>query len=154
MNTTYTKQVTIHADQESTWQVITQNSFVQDFLPEVKKDLTGMGKYVCQTHPRLRQAGPGYVAPGQAIGWNAGAGTAIRLPRKDVAANIESVDITVEGQGEYTKVTIEVNYNPQFGNRFFLARRCVRGLFGLKLQVLKKDLEKNTKQADWNPAFA
>ena len=153
MNTTYTKEVSIHADQATTWEAINQTRFVKDFLPEVQKDTDGFGEYVRQTHRRIDQVGPDYVAPGHAMGWSAGAGTAIRLVRKDVEANIESVDIQVEGQGEYTKVRIEVNYNPEFGNRYFLARRCVRGLFGFKLDILKKDLETNNK-IDWVPAFA
>ena len=153
MNTHYRKEVSIHADQAVTWAAITQTRFVQDFLPEIKKDLDIMGEYVRHTHPRSDQVGPDYVAPGQAIGWSTGAGTAIRLPRKDVEANIESVDIKVEGQGEYTKVTIEVNYRPELGNRFVLARRCVRGLFGMKLDILKKDLEANT-ETQLIPAFA
>ena len=153
MNMTYTKQVSIHADQETTWAAITQARFVQDFLPEVQKDLTGMGEYVQQTHPSKDQVGPDYVAPGQAIGWSAGAGTAIRLPRKDVNGNIESVDIKMESQGETTKVSIEVNYQPELGKRLLLARRCVRGLFGMKLDVLKKDLEANS-ETQFVPAFA
>ena len=87
------------------------------------------------------------------MGWSTGAGTVIRLPRKDVAANIEHVDIRIEGRGEYTQVTFAVQYAPQFGKHYFLAHRCVRGLFNLKLNVLKKDLEAQ-QQTDWVPAFA
>ena len=154
MNTTFTKEISIQADVNSTWDAISQTGFVKDFLPEVKKDLQGMGEYVRRTHPNAEQLGPDYVVPGQAMGWSAGAGTTIRLPRKDVQANIESVDIRIEGQGQFTQVTIEVNYAPEFGQYFFLAHRCVRGLFGMKLTVLKEDLEKNAPQLDWVPAFA
>ena len=154
MNTIYQAQTTIHADVETTWAAISEARFVQDFLPEVKKELGGMGEYVRRTHRRAGEIGPDYVAPGQAMGWSQGAGTAIRLPRKDVDAHIESVDIRVEAQGEYTRVTIDVEYAPKFGERYFLARRCVRGLFGFKLQVLKKDLETKQTKIDWVPAFA
>ena len=150
---TYTKEITVKADRDTTWNAITQTRFVQDFLPEVKKDLSGMGEYIRRTHPNATLIAPDYVAPGQAMGWSAGAGTAIRLPRKDVEANIESVEIRLEAQGETTKVTFAVQYAPQFGKHYFLAHRCVRGLFNLKLNVLKKDLEAQ-QQTDWVPAFA
>ena len=153
MKTTYTKEITIAADVATTWDAITAPRFVKDFLPEIKKDLQGMGEYVKATHPRMNHVGPDYVAHEEAIGWSAGAGTAIRLPRKDVEANIEAVDIQVEGQRGFTKVRIDVQYAPEVGNRYILARRCVRGLFGMKLDVLKKDLEKHT-EIDWVPAFA
>lgn len=154
MNTTFTKEITIRADAATTWAAMNQTRFVKDFLPEVKKDLQGMGEYVLRTHPNADQVAPDYVASGEAMGWSTGAGTAIRLPRKDVEANIESVDIRVEDQGEYTKVRIEVNYAPDFDKHFILAHRCVRGLFGMKLNVLKKDLESSSKQIDWMPAFS
>ena len=154
MNTFYSKEITIKADADTTWDAITQSRFVKDFLPEVKKDLQGMGEYIRRTHPNAALVAPDYVAAGEAMGWSTGAGTAIRLPRKDVEANIDSVDIRVEGRGQYTKVAIEVHYNPVFGERYFLARRCVQGLFGMKLDVLKKDLETSKTQIDWMPAFS
>lgn len=153
MNTTYTNQISIKADAETTWQAITQTRFVQDFLPEVKKDLKGMGEYIRRTHPNAALVAPDYVVAGRAMGWSTGAGTAIRLPRKDVEAHIESVEVRIEPRGEYTRVTFEVQYAPEFGKHYFLAHRCVRGLFNLKLNVLKKDLEAQ-QQTDWVPAFA
>ena len=154
MNTTYSKVITIKADADSTWDAITRTRFVQDFLPEVKKDLSGMGDYIRRTHPNATLVAPEYVVRGQAMGWSAGAGTVIRLPRKDVEANIENVEIRIEAQGEYTKVTFEVQYAPELGKHYFLAHRCVRGLFGMKLDVLKKDLETSKAQIDWMPAFS
>ena len=154
MNTTYTKQISIKADAETTWKAITETRFVQDFLPEVKKDLQGMGEYIRRTHPNATLVAPDYVAPGQAMGWSTGAGTDIRLPRKDVEAHIESVEVRIEGRGEYTQVTFEVQYAPEFGKHYFLAHRCVRGLFDLKLNVLKRDLETDKTQIDWMPAFS
>ena len=154
MNITFTKEIIIQSDQSSTWEALRQPGFAKDFLPEIKKDLQGMGDYIRRTHPNAALVAPDYVVPGFAMGWSAGAGTAIRLPRKDVDARIESVDIRVDSVGSYTKVTIEVNYSPDLGKHFFLASHCVRGLFSMKLDVLKKDLENSSKQIDWMPAFS
>ena len=79
-----------------------------------------------------------YAISGQAIGWNKVAGTDIRLPRKDVNANIDAVDIKLEELGNYTKVIVVVTYDPRIVDKhFILAHRCIRGLFGIKLNVLK-----------------
>lgn len=154
MNTTYTAQTTIYTDIEDTWEAITQPSFVKEFLPEIKKNLTELGTYVRNTHSSVDRVQPCYAIPGQAIGWNKVAGVDIRLPRKDVNANIDAVDIKLEEHGNNTRVIIEVTYNPRFGKHFILAHRCIRGLFGIKLNVLKNELEANNDRAQLTPSFA
>ena len=64
------------------------------------------------------------------------------------------VEIQLEADGASTKVTILVAYNPKLGKNFFRTHRCVRGLFNIKLDVLKKYFETNFKEVDWVPAFA
>lgn len=154
MNITHKTTIKIQADQMQVWEAITQTRFVQDFLPEVKKDLTGMGEYVRNTHQNTQRVLPAYAVTGKNIAWNAVNGTTIALPRKDTQANIEMVDIQLQAQGDFTKVTIEVNYNPKFGKNFFETQRCLRGLFGIKLNVLKQELEADLQEDyNWAPAF-
>ena len=153
MNATYKAQTTIHASTDAVWNAIARESFVKDFLPEVKKDISAMGEYIQTTHRNASSVLPSYAVTGRAIGWNTGAGKTIRLPRKDVHANIEAVDIQLESHENDTKVTIEVTYNPKVGKNFMLANRCVRGLFSIKLNVLKQDIEPDYQHTSWLPAF-
>lgn len=154
MNTTYTAKTTINADIEDTWEAITQPNFVKEFLPEIKKNMNELSAYVRNTHRNAESVQPTYAVRGQAIGWNKVAETDIRLPRKDVNANIDAVDIKLEERGNYTRVIVEVTYNPRIGKNFMLAHRCIRGLFGIKLNVLKKELEADTNRTQLTPAFA
>jgi len=154
MNMTHTAKATIQADVDTIWEAITETDFVKDFLPEVRKNLQAMGEYAQATHRNAQQVLPAYAVPGQAIGWNAVTGTTIALPRKDTPANIEAIDIQLEKNARGTKVTIEVQYNPKLGENLFETRRCLKGLFGIKLNVLKQDLEADQAPAHWMPAFA
>ena len=154
MKTTYKAQITVQTDVEEAWNAITQKNFVKEFFPEIKKDISNLGEYVLRTHKNLEQLAPSYMVLNQAIGWANSGTTEIKLPRKDVDANIESIDILLINKGEYTTVKVEVNYSPKIGKNFFLAHRCVRGLIAIKLAVLKKDLELNNNQIGWSPAIA
>ena len=154
MNITYKNTINIHADKDTTWEAITATKFAADFLPEVKKDITGMGQYVQHTHRNADRVMPAYVTSGQAIGWTAQAGNRIELPRVDTQANIQTVDIELTDRGDYTEVTIEVNYQPRLDRMFFETRRCLSGLFNIKANVLKNDLETNQETEVFAPAFA
>ena len=149
---THTAKVTINADITTTWDAITENGFVKDFLPEVQKDITGMGEYVQRTHQNATRVMPAQVTPGQFIAWTTQAGTRIELPRQDTQANIQAVEIQLKEKGVFTEVTIEVNYNPDMNTKVFETRRCLKGLFGIKLNVLKNDLEAE-QHMQWAPAF-
>jgi carbon monoxide dehydrogenase subunit G len=154
MNTTYTTKATINASIEDAWEAITKPSFVKEFLPEIKKNINEMSSYVRTTHRNAENVQPCYAVYGQALGWNKVAGTDIRLPRKDVEANIDAVDIKLEERGNNTRIIVEVTYNPRVGKNYLLAHRCIRGLFNIKLNVLKKELEANTDRTQLTPAFA
>ena len=154
MNTTYKTQIKVQADINSTWNAVTQSSFAKAFFPEIKKDLTCMGEYVRKTHKNAEQVLPSYMIPHRAIGWTTGAGTTIELPRKDVHANIESIDLQLDEQGNNTIVSIEVVYAPNIDKHFFFTNRCVKGLMDIKLAVLKQDLETDSHQAGWEAALA
>ena len=141
MNIRYTTQINIHADMDTTWQAITHESFTKDFLPEVKRNTQGMSEYIQTTHKNSRRVSPSYVIPGRAVSWNANLGTVIRLTRKDIHAQVETVEIRLEEQGAYTKVMLNVDYQHKLGRGMILAFKCIRGLFKIKLSVLKKELE-------------
>jgi len=152
MKTTYRAHTIIHANATAVWDAITQDSFVKDFLPEVKKDNTAKSEYIQTTQRNDARVLPSYAVKGQSIGWNSGAGKVIRLPRKDTPANIEAVDVHLDAFEDYTKVTIEVSYDPEFGKRFFATQRCLRGIFNVKLTVLKQDIESRFKHSHRAPA--
>ena len=154
MNTFFKTHVTVQTDIESTWNAVTQPDFIKEFFPEVKKDLSCMGEYVRNKHQNAGQESPEYMIPYRAMGWTSGAGTVIKLPRKDVHANIESMDIQFTAKGGYTTVSIEVVYAPNFDKHFFFAHRCIRGLMNIKLAALKQDLESDHHQTGWETALA
>ena len=153
MKTTYTAKATIKAKIEDTWETISQPSFVKDFLPEIKKTTHELSPYICNKHRNTKSVQPSYAVFCQAIGWNKVAGTDIRLPRKDVKANIDAVDIELEERGNNTRVIVEVTYNPRLGKNYLFAHRCVRKLFNIKLNVLKQELETNIDRIQLSPAF-
>ena len=154
MNTTYKTKIKVHAGIASTWKTITQADFVKDFFPEIKKDLSAMGEYVRSTHKNAGQTNPDYMIPHRAAGWTTGAGTRIELPRKDVHAIIESIDLQLADSGNSTVVAIEITYAANFDRHFLFAQRCVRGLINTKLTVLKQELETDSHQAGWETALA
>ena len=154
MNIKHTAKAIIQTDAQTLWEAITATDFVKDFLPEVRKNIQAMGEYAQATHRNAEQVLPAYAVAEQAIGWNAVTGTTIALPRKDTPANIEAIDIQLEAHARGTKITIEVQYNPTLGNNFFETRRCMKGLFGIKLNVLKRDLEADQAPIHWVPAYA
>lgn len=154
MNTTFNTHINIHADIDSIWNAVTRPNFANEFFPEIKKDLSVMGKYIQSTHKNAASVLPEYMVPNRSLAWTTGAGTTIELPRKDIHANIESIDIQLEEKGKNTVVSIEVVFAPDFDNHFFFAHRCIRGLMNIKLAVLKQELETDSHQAGWEAALA
>lgn len=154
MNTTYETHINIHADIDSTWNAVTRPNFVKEFFPEIKKDLSRMGKYIQSTHKNAASVLPEYMVPHRSLGWTTGAGTVIELPRKDIHANIESIDIRFEEKGRNTTASMEVVFAPDFDNHFLFVHRCIKGLMNIKLAVLKQDLETDSHQAGWEAALA
>ena len=153
MKTTYTAKATIKAHIEDTWETISKPGFVKDFLPEIKKTTNELSPYVRNKHRNAKSVQPSYAVLGQAIGWSNVAGTDIHLARKDVNANIDTVDIKLEEHGNNTRVIVEVTYNPRPGNNYLLAHRCIRGLFKIKLNVLKQELETDVNRIQLSPAL-
>ena len=154
MKTTYTAKATIKAHIEDTWETISQPDFVKDFLPEIKKTTNELSPYVRTKHRNAKSVQPSYAVLGRAIGWSKVAGTDIRLARKDVNANIDAVDIKLEERGSNTRVIVEVTYSPRLGKNYFLEHRCIRGLFNIKLNVLKQEIETDVNRIQLSPALA
>ena len=152
MKTTYRAHKIIYASAAGVWDAITEESFVKEFLPEVKKNGEASSPYIQATHQNGSVVSPSYAVKGQSIGWNSGAGKVIRMPREDSPVNIEAVDIHLNAFKDHTKVTIEVSYDSKSGNRFFAAHRSVAGLFNNKLNVLKRDIESYFQHIQWGPA--
>ena len=150
----YKTQISVHADLEAVWDAVIHSDFIKDYFPEIKKDLTGMSTYILNSHRNPGQTFPTYVIPRHALGWTAGAGIDIALPRKDVRANFESIDIHLVSNGAKTKIMVETVYAPELNKDFFFVLRCIRGLMKIKLAVLKQDLEANDKQISWKTALA
>lgn len=154
MNTSYLTQIKIRTDIETVWNAVTQPTFTPAFLPEIKKDLSGMGEYIRKTHRNAAHVFADYMIPHRAMGWTTGAGINIALPRKDVYTNIESIDFRFIEKSSHTIVTIEVIYTPKLNKHYFFVHRCIRGLMNMKLKVLKQELETDTHQAGWETALA
>ena len=93
------------------------------------------------------------MIPYRAIGWTTGAGTAIDLVRKDLHANIESIDFQLIDKENHIVVAVEVTYAPDRDRKFFFTHRCIRGLINIKLAVLKQDLDTNKHYTGWEPAL-
>lgn len=148
MNVIYRTKTVVPADIETLWNYLIQPGFVKDFLPEIKRDLSGSSEYVYRSHRNEARTLPSYAVPYQNIGWVSGSGVTIRLPRKDVDAAIEAVTVLLKGKGNKTKVTLEVNYNPSIGKHFIFVSRCVRALFTAKLRVLKQDFDAQYEPVD------
>ena len=154
MNTEFTAQITVYADIETVWRSLTQADFIKEYFPEIKKNLSGMGKYIQSTHPNPKLTSATYLIPRRAIGFTSGAGIDITLPRKDLQANIESIDIQLKEKGGTTKIKMAVVYTAGLGRSFFLVHRCIRGLMNIKLAVLKQDIESDYKLLSWTNALA
>lgn len=135
MYKTYKAHTTIDASTNAVWNAIIRQNIINDAQ-------------------HISLGSPSYVDQDLVIGWVTGAKTSIRLPHNEVDANIEAVEIQLEAQGDTTKVTILVAYNPKFDKNFLLAHRSVRGLFGTKLNVLKRNFESDSQHTAWGPAFA
>ncbi len=153
MNTRHTSRITVNTDIESVWNAVTHTGFIKNFFPEIQKDLSEMGEYVRATHRSPNNVLPDYSTPQRALGWTSGAGLHITLPRKDVQANIESIDICLESKGDKTRIMIATVYAPRLDKNFRLAHRCIRGLMNIKLAVLKRDLEADRNPVAWEAAL-
>ena len=148
MSSCYISKIKIAVEPSQIWLTIIQQDFVRHFLPEINRDFSNVkSETPLYFHLNPNKLLPAYVIPGITISWDNNANTAIRLIRKDLNANISSIDIDLAAADGYTKVTLEVNYKPKLDANFFLTHASVRSLFSNKLRVLKNDIESKTTAA-------
>ena len=153
MNITYNASTTVHENQEMVTNFFKQADITKAYFPEVKKDISAMGQYVRIKHANPTQVFPDYIVASDGFGWTAGAGTQIRIPRKDVPVNITAIDVEYNRHGENTQITIAVTFNAKFNTGLPLAIRCIQAMVKAKLNAFKRDI--NTGYAEgWEPCFA
>ena len=150
MNITYKSQITINADIDAAWALVTQQNFVKDYFPEIKKNTVQMGQYIQSTHKNPYEIFPDYMIPNRSMGWTTGAGIKISLPRKDVEANIQAIDITFQRHGKDTQISIEVTFEPIFNKNIVFAAYCIRNMVKAKLRAFKQDIDV-THHEGWSP---
>jgi len=143
---TYKTQINIAVTADEVWETITQAEFTSDFLPEISRNPSKLTLFKLAMHRNALKVMPAYMVDKKTISWDSNANTSIELARKDLAAEINNVDISLRDNGHSTSVSIEVHYTTQFNATFLQTERAVRGLFNRKLNVLKQDLESTTQQ--------
>tara|TARA_R110002111_G_C5946310_1_gene368172 strand:+ start:612 stop:1076 length:465 start_codon:yes stop_codon:yes gene_type:complete len=150
---TYKSQSYIAVSPDEVWATISHSDFVTDFLPEVGRDICKLTLFTLAMHKHPFDVMPAYMVPNKIISWDIHANTAIELARKDLSAEIEHIDITLEDDGNGTAVTIEVHYQTRLCATFLQTERTIRGLFNKKLNVLKQDLELTQPSQQLQAAF-
>lgn len=150
---TYKAHKTIKAGIQEVTGFFNQKNMAHDYFPEVHKDTKSFSNYVFQTHKHPYQVTPDYRIQGIGLGWTTGGGTYIRLPRKDINAEIQAIDIEYKSVGENTKIIINVEFNPAMNLKGFVAMSHIRMMVNNKLNAFKNDIEVNQHQG-WLPAFA
>ena len=154
MKSRFTGQIRIAADPPRIWQTLTQQRFVEQYLPEIQSNLADISSTAPYTYYQNQgEILPAYTVVEKTICWNHTSKTLIRLTRSDLNANISSVEIELIAEGEMTKVIIEVNYQPTLDRYFLLTRASIRSLFQNKLNVLKRDIESTQTAADYLICF-
>ena len=137
MKTKFRTNVLINADIYTVWNEIRSPSFAKDYFPEVRGNNE-----------------PSYIIPLYSIGWSNGFGTTLALTRKDVNGNIENINLEIRTMYQLTWVALEVSYSPSINKNYFLTQKCVKGLFGCKLKVLKKEIEMKNRSSQGTLVFA
>ena len=151
MNITYTTSATVYADQETVSNFFEQADVIKEYFPEIKKDISAMGEYVQFTHSNPALVCPDYQVAG-GFGWTAGAGIQIRLPRKDIAADITALDIEYAPRGHHTHIKIAVTFNAKFNKTLPLVLRCIQAMVKAKLNAFEQDIKVDYRTS-WEPSF-
>lgn len=136
MTSRYSYQTTISATPSEIWQLLTQQRFVKQYLPEVKRkpsDIRSTAPY--SYHQNTDNILPAYTVVEKTISHR------LQLARKDLKANIDSITIGLTAQGDQTKVMIEIIYQPEINSNFLLTHASIRSLFSHKLDILKQNIE-------------
>ena len=129
MDFTQTISANIHASTNEIWGAINHGDFVRQFLPEIKK---------IDTESSLE---PDFKMPHQVMRWKNGIHKEICIPRKDLNIDIQSIVIEIQDKGDFSRVSFRVLCDLPFNFGIFNVIRVVRGLFRIKLNVLKSDMK-------------
>lgn len=118
MKSIYRKTISINADIDTIWSVVSSTYFEREYLPEVR-------------NPNNRP--PAEKIAGESICWRG----QIELTRKDLNVQINYVEIKLEPRHNNVSVTITVDYDKRFEKHFVKSHLAVRSLFAHKLRVLQ-----------------
>ena len=143
MNTKYKAHKTIKADIEEVAAFLAQDDMAQNYFPEVRKDTSGMSEYIHKCHKHLDHVFPDYQVPCQGLKWSTGNNTCIRLPRKDINANICSIEVEYKTIGANTEIQIQVVFRSTINLTGILAAYHVHMMVANKLTAIKRDIEAN-----------
>lgn len=149
MTSRYKYQTTISATPSDIWQLLTQQNFVKQYLPELKRkpsDIRSTAPY--SYHQNTDNILPAYTVVEKTISWD-NISHALTLTRKDLKANIDSITIDLIPEAGDTRVMIEMIYQPRIDSKLLLTHASVRNLFRHKLDVFKQDIESEVEVTDY-----
>lgn len=141
MKRLFKTRVNLASDSVSVWNALTQNSFVNDFLPEITRDISKLTLKRLAMHKHGLTVMPSYAIPNKTLHWRRGAGLNISMARQDLNVIIDDIEINLSEADGHTTVELSVNYNAKLGARFLLAENAIQHLFSHKLTILKQDLD-------------
>ncbi len=157
MATLYTSSTSIWADKEAVADFFKQPNLRKDYFPEVKNNVSSTSEHQLSTAINPAADRPHYINE-NGFGWAVDSETSIELPRKDIHANIQTIDVEYKQSGNKTVVRILVKFNPRPGSLGLsglcsLAASHVRMMVFRKLTAIKRDVEAN-QQYGWADAAA
>ncbi len=157
MAISYIASTTISADREAVEDFFKQPNLAKDYFPEVQKRVNSVGAYRLAA-PVITAANRPDCYSANGFGWIVGSGTRIDLPRRDINANILTIDVEYKQSGRKTIVSILVKFDPTPGFKGLsgarsLAASHVRMMVSRKLTAIKRDVEANLEYA-WGIAVA
>ena len=153
MNTIYKAHKTIKTDIADVTDFFAHDDMTQNYFPEVHKSTSGMSEYIHKSHKHLDQVFPDYQIPGQGLRWTSGNYTCIRLPRKDINANIRFVEVNYKTVGTNTVIEIQVGFSTGMNLAGISATYHVHMMVNNKLNAIKRDIEAD-KHYDFSLAYA
>ena len=141
MNTTFKARKTVKAGIHEVAEFFTQEDMTKNYFPEIHKDTKGMSHYVRGSHKHVTEVFPDYQVPNQGFAWTAGHNTCIKVPRKDINANIQGVEVEYKAMGENTEIAIRVEFNPSHNVAGITAAYHVHMMIANKLDAFVRDIQ-------------
>lgn len=141
MKLIYKARITVKADIEEVADFFCQDDMTKNYFPEVRKDTKGMTAYIYKTHKHADQVFPDYQIHGQGLGWTTAGKNCIKVPRKDIKANIQGIEVDYKATGNNTEIVIKVGFNPDINLGCIIAAYHVHMMVTNKLNAIKRDIE-------------